>query len=138
AVAQHRTLSRLVRQLAPGRFGQAHGLDELVGLSPGVLADRYRQKVPLRDFEALRAFIEPSPADLAGAPPLCLLRTSASTGRPKLIPYTSAFREAIARAHDVFSAAMFRDFPALPLSPGSSPRALGLYQLSTTEEVALG
>jgi len=133
---QAETLARLVAQLAGGRFGREHGLD---GLSAGPgLVDEFRRRVPLRGFEALRDYIEPSPADLAGTTPLCLLRTSASTGRPKLIPYTASFRDSIKRAHDVFTAAVLRDFPTLPLGSSPTPRALGLYQLSTAEEAALG
>ena len=138
-LAQHDTLVRLLRQLGTGRFGKEHGLDALVarGLPFAAIADAFRRDVPLRDFEGLRAYIEPRPQDLSGETPLCLLRTSASTGKPKLIPYTASFRDSIKRAHDVFSAAMFRDAPTLPLD-GGTPRAVGLYQLSSTTQEALG
>ncbi|MEO6951022.1 MAG: GH3 auxin-responsive promoter family protein [Polyangia bacterium] len=138
-LAQHDTLVRLLRQLGGGRFGKEHGLDALMSreLSYAGLVDAFRRNVPLRDFEGLRAYIEPCPQDLSGEVPLCLLRTSASTGKPKLIPYTAAFRDSIKRAHDVFSAAMFRDAPTLPLG-GGTPRAVGLYQLSSTRQEALG
>jgi hypothetical protein len=144
--AQGRTLRRLLAQLGRGRFGAEHGLATLGdpdGLSLAQLTNAWRTRIPLRNFEEHRPFIEPDPAALVGEAPLCLLRTSASTGKPKLIPYTAAFRDSIKRAHDVFTAAMLADFPALPLGgplgrEGTTPRALGLYQLSTADEHALG
>lgn len=135
---QVETLSRLVRQLGPGRLGREGDFASLSSLTGPALVDRFRRAIPLRDFEGLRPYIEPDPAQLAGELPLCLLRTSASTGRPKLIPYTVGFRDAIKAAHDVFTCAVFRDSPELPLVAGQAPRGLGLYQLSTTEEGALG
>ena len=132
---QRETLARIATQLASGRLGREAGL---ATVGPDSLVQHFRREVPLRDFEALRAYIEPDPAQLAGEKPLCLLRTSASTGRPKLIPYTTGFRDGIKRAHDVFTQAIYRDSPELPLTTGGMPRGLGLYQLSTTEENALG
>jgi hypothetical protein len=134
---QAETAQRLVAQLAQGRFGREHGLDRVGPRAEDAVA-ALRERVPLRDFEGHRAFIEPAPEDLSGERPLCLLRTSASTGRPKLIPYTRAFRDSIKRAHDVFTFGLYRDLPSLPIEPGATPRGLGLYQLSTASETALG
>lgn len=122
--AQLRTLADIVAAARPSRFGQAHGFDRIAEV------DDYRARVPLSDYEDLRLWLEQDVGALTGERPLALLTTSASTGAPKRIPYTSGFRESIRAAHDVFSAACFRDFPALPLGAGQTPRGIGLYQMS--------
>jgi hypothetical protein len=121
---QARTLAGLIEAARPSRFGQAHGFDRLRD------ADDYRARVPLCTYEDLRPWLEQDAGALTGERPLALLTTSASTGKPKAIPYTAGFRDSIRAAHDVFSAACFRDFPDLPLGRGQAPRAMGLYQVS--------
>jgi GH3 auxin-responsive promoter len=130
--AQARTLADMIAAARASRFGQAHGFDRLRD------ADDYRARVPLSTYEDLRAWLEQDAGALTGERPLALLTTSASTGKPKAIPYTARFRDSIRAAHDVFSAACFRDFPDLPLGRGPTPRAIGLYQVSAPAAIGPG
>lgn len=128
---QARTLAGLIAAARTSRFGQAHGFNRVRDV------DGYRGRVPLSTYEDLRPWLEEDAGALTGERPLALLTTSASTGKPKTIPYTARFRDSIRAAHDVFSAACFRDFPALPLGTGPTPRAIGLYQVSGSGQPAV-
>jgi hypothetical protein len=130
--AQARTLAGIVQAARSSRFGEAHRFDRVRDV------DDYRARVPLSTYEELRPWLEQDVGALTGERPLALLTTSASTGKPKTIPYTSGFRDSIRAAHDVFSAGCFRDFPALPLGSGPTPRGLGLYQVSAPGQPAAG
>jgi hypothetical protein len=125
AATQRETLTRILRATAGSAFGIRHGFDRIRDI------DGFRRAVPLSGYEDLRPWIEGDPGALTGQAPLAFLSTSASTGKPKRIPYTAAFRDSIRLAHNVYSEALFRDFPVLPLRPGRSPRGVGLYQLTS-------
>src|SRR5687767_2046276 len=119
---QEQTLLAMVAGAAQSKFGQAHGFERIKSI------DDYRKAVPLRTPEEFRTLVWEDPRSLTGEEPSALLRTSATTGAPKVIPYTGAFREAVRSAMDVLTAAMFRDYPELPMKPGQTPKGLGLYQ----------
>ncbi len=121
---QEETLSRIVAALRDSRFGQEHRFDLIR------CAADFRRQVPLQTPAQLQERIAQDASSLSPAPPLALLQTSATTGKPKRIPYTPAYREAIREAMGVLAASIFRDHPALPLTPGGAPRGLGLYQVS--------
>jgi hypothetical protein len=125
---QASTLAALLGVGAGGTLGRRYGLERVRDV------DSFRRQVPLATYEDLRPLLEADVTRFAGETPLALLSTSASTGKPKRIPYTPAFRDSIRRAHNVFSAAILRDFPSLPLESHDTPRGLGLYQVSSAEQ----
>ncbi len=122
ARAQEETLSRILKAAADSDYGKEYGFDSCTTI------DEFRKRVPISSYEDFRPWLEKDPTALTKASPLAFLSTSASTGQPKLIPYTEAYAAAIKDAHDVFSAGCFHDFPWLPLDEGT-PKGLGLYQV---------
>ena len=94
AAAQQCVLRHLLRRNRDTAFGREHGFAAIRGHAA------YVQAVPVREYEALRPYVE---AQLAGTaaltcdPPLRCLRTSGSTGMPKDIPLTAGHLGALRR-----------------------------------------
>lgn len=109
--AQTRAMLRAVRLIAPSDFGREHRLDRV-----RTIAD-FRSAVPLRDYEALRPWIERVAEGRTGA----LFRprerlwmfatTSGTTSRPKLIPVTNPFLADYRRGWNTFGVKMLTDHP---------------------------
>lgn len=84
--AQKQFLSNLLKKNAESLFGKMHGFAEIRG-------DRdFRQKVPVRDYEDFRPFVNRIIAGeqsvLTNENPFMLTMTSGTTGEPKFIPVT--------------------------------------------------
>ena len=90
---QHALLARMLRQNRGTTFGRAHGFS-----ASASYAD-YARAVPVREFEALRAFInaeiERDEPALTRERSLQYMRTSGSTGQPKDIPLTVSYLRAL-------------------------------------------
>ncbi len=85
---QHALLARMLRDNSDTTFGRRHGFPAIAGY------EDYARAVPVREFEALRVFIdadiERGEAALTRERSLQYMRTSGSTGRPKDIPLTAS------------------------------------------------
>lgn len=99
--AQNRTLSRILDGLAATDLGRRYGYASLRDV------DEFRRRVPIHDYEALRAHVERQIATgertLAPTPPLMYARTSGTTGKPKLIPVTQESLRGLTDAQRAFS-----------------------------------
>lgn len=109
--AQERWLLRWLRESAGTAFGREHGFASITGV------EDFRRRVPVRDFEALRPYVERQMAGeravLTAAPPIMFALTSGTTGEPKYVPITAA---AYAGERDLFRQWLWRaaqDHPAL-------------------------
>lgn len=129
---QEQTLQTILAAGQDSPFGKAHGFSQIK------TADQLRERLPISNYEGFRPWLEKDLASLTSQKPLGILKTSASTGKPKLVPYTLNFRRAIKAGHDVFSAALFKDYPDLPLKPGQPPMGIGLYQRTADEGTIAG
>lgn len=95
AAAQMRALRRILRRNASTAFARDHGL------TGGEDAREFRRKVPVRDFEGHRPYVDRATRGeygvLTADPPVFFARTSGTTAEPKLIPVTAAGAAADAR-----------------------------------------
>lgn len=95
--AQIALLERILAENAASEFGHAHGFDRIDTV------ERFRARVPIRDHDALRPWIERSATGERGLlttePVIAFEETGGSTSGRKLIPYTraglAAFRAAV-------------------------------------------
>lgn len=91
ACAQAETLSRILRLAAGSPYGQA------VGLAADLSYDAFARRVPIVDYEDLRPWIDREATtgvpQLSSEPALLFERTSGSSGRSKLVPYTRSLLE---------------------------------------------
>ena len=90
---QRRLLERIVRENRETSFGRRHGFERI---------GDYRQfveSVPVREYEALRSFIEAEiehgERALTERPAVRYVRTSGTTARPKDVPLTAAHLRAL-------------------------------------------
>jgi sterol desaturase/sphingolipid hydroxylase (fatty acid hydroxylase superfamily) len=90
---QNALLARMLRENRATTFGRQHGFSAMAGY------EDYARAVPVREFEALRGFIdaeiERGEAALTRERSLQYMRTSGSTGRPKDIPLTASHLRAL-------------------------------------------
>lgn len=107
--AQCRLLSRIVAANRNTRFGFEHGFESI-----NDYAD-YVRNVPVCEFEDLRAHIEAEinngEAALTAKPPLCYMRTSGTTGKPKDLPLVSAHLSALRHIQRTAVAFQYRNYP---------------------------
>lgn len=106
--AQRKLLERLVRDNAATRFGRDHGFAQIRDYAG------YARAVPVREFEALRPYIEAQMAGepaLTAEPPLAYLRTSGSTGKPKDLPLTASHLRELRRIQRTSVAMQYRACP---------------------------
>lgn len=105
---QHRLLMQIVRENRATRFGREHGFDGILDLAD------YRRRVPVREYEALRPYVEAGRRELPALTreaPRHYLRTSGTTGKPKDIPLTASHLEAQRRTHTFSVACQQRQCP---------------------------
>jgi GH3 auxin-responsive promoter len=95
--SQTALLRKILADNAGSTFGRAHNFDHIDTV------ERFRARVPVRDYEGLRPWIERVAAGKAGvlttAPVIAFEETGGSTSGRKLVPYTqaslAAFRAAV-------------------------------------------
>lgn len=108
---QTRKLAQLIEAGRDTAFGRAHGFDSMRS------AEQYRERVPVRDTAAFLPWLERATHDaepvLTHARPAFFERTSGSTARGKLIPYTPAFLRELQAAMIVWLADMARAHPGI-------------------------
>jgi hypothetical protein len=94
AAAQARVLQALLARNADTAFGRDHRFGGIVGPA------EYARRVPRRDYEAHRPYVERAvagePAVLTADPLTMLTLTSGTTAAPKLIPVTANWSEQMA------------------------------------------
>lgn len=88
--AVNAVLADLVDQVEGTAFGREHGLGSVPEM------DDWKRAVPVRDYEALRPYVERlidgEQAVLTRSEPYALLKTSGTMGHPKLVPTTPHWR----------------------------------------------
>jgi hypothetical protein len=128
AATQAATLARILRRARRSAFGRAHGFESIETV------DDYRARVPLASFQELATWQEKDPTGLTGQRPLWFFSTSSTTGVAKMIPCTKDYEETVGRAHGLFTLALWRDYPWMPLVGDEPPRALAFYQIASSGE----
>jgi GH3 auxin-responsive promoter len=108
--AQQAVLARLLAANRDTRFGIEHGFQDTTS------AAMFRERVPVREYEQLRPYIDDqrrtgSPA-LTREAPLFYAQTSGSTGTPKYIPITQTMLAFHKREQALFSYLQYRACPA--------------------------
>lgn len=93
--AQSAVLLRILADNSETTFGREHHFAEIRGHAD------YIERVPVREYEALRPYIESQLArgetSLTMEQPVCYLRTSGTTGKPKDIPLTTSHLRGLKR-----------------------------------------
>lgn len=106
---QRALLSRVLKANGDTSFGRQHGFDRITDHAS------FTRQVPVRDFEALRPFvdaqIERGEQALTGEAPLQYARTSGTTGKAKDIPLTRTHLAALRCIHETAVAMQFRGCP---------------------------
>lgn len=109
AEAQAAVLRSLLRRNAGTAFGRDHGL------TGEDSAAEFRRKVPVRDYEGLRPYVERAARGedrvLTRDPPVFFARTSGTTAEPKLIPVTAGSAAADSRLMRQWVHRAWRDHP---------------------------
>jgi sterol desaturase/sphingolipid hydroxylase (fatty acid hydroxylase superfamily) len=94
---QHELLMRILGDNRDTVFGRQHGYAQIRSY------EDFAQRVPVRDFEALRPYIEAEiergEAALTAEPPARYVRTSGTTGTPKDVPLTATHLQMLSRIH---------------------------------------
>lgn len=108
---QARRLAQLLEAGHDTAFGRQHGFAEIRS------AEQFRERVPIRDTAAFLPWLERAAQDteqvLTRERPAFFERTSGSTARGKLIPYTPAFLRELQAAMIVWLASMAREHPGV-------------------------
>jgi hypothetical protein len=111
AQAQARVLARLLRTNARTAFGREHGFATTEG--PATFARR----VPIRDYEALRPYVNRIAAGeervLTAEAPVMFATTSGTTGEPKLVPVTETAARDTGALMRLWTVHALRDYPGL-------------------------
>jgi sterol desaturase/sphingolipid hydroxylase (fatty acid hydroxylase superfamily) len=106
---QRALLARIVRENRDTTFGSRHGFGEITDY------EAFAKRVPVREFEALRPYIdaeiERGERALTAAAPVRYVRTSGTTGKPKDIPLTGSHLAALRRIHRTSVAFQHRACP---------------------------
>lgn len=94
---QRALLARIVRENRNTTFGRDHGFARIAGYKD------YARQVPVREYEALRPYVEAEiergESALTAESPLRYVRTSGTTGKPKDIPLTAHHLATLRRIH---------------------------------------
>ncbi|MEL7157950.1 MAG: GH3 auxin-responsive promoter family protein, partial [Actinomycetota bacterium] len=103
---QRRVLAEILAANATTTFGAEHGFAAITG--PG----SYRNRVPVQDYESLRAHIEEQERSgtptLTTAPPVLYAQTSGTGGTPKYLPITAEGIRRVARTQRLFATSVHR------------------------------
>jgi len=107
--AQRRRLSELLARGSDTRFGRAHGLE------PGLTPEQYAQRVPLMSAAELAPWVTSEMNGETGVltveKPIYYVRTTGSTGAPKHVPITRAYRTEFQKTVQVALFHLFLRFP---------------------------
>ena len=108
---QTQLLARIVEENRHTAFGRAHGFDVVHDV------DVYRKRVPIRDYEALRPWVDRVVAGertaLTADAPFMFNLTSGTTSAPKLIPWNRRADRAGARLFGQWLYRCNRDHPGM-------------------------
>jgi hypothetical protein len=108
---QQGLLKRLLAENAATEFGRAHGFSSIHSVR------EYQERVPLRDYQGFREWVERigarQPSVLTREPVRLLEPTSGSSGAAKLIPYTASLQREFQRAIRSWIADLFLHDPNL-------------------------
>jgi hypothetical protein len=100
-------LRRLLAENAQTAFGRQHGFDAAWS------AREYARRVPIRDFEGFRPWVDRMAAGegqvLTAEAPSMFTTTSGTTGQPKLIPVTPSWQAEMADLMRLWMAGLVRD-----------------------------
>jgi hypothetical protein len=106
---QHRVLMSIVRANANTTFGRQHAFGAVTSYQ------EFAQRVPVSSFEQLRPFIdseiERGESALTLEPPVCYVRTSGTTDKPKDLPLTASHLHALRRIQATAIAFQYRSCP---------------------------
>ena len=107
--AQHRLLMDIVSTNAQTTFGRQHAFDAISTY------EEFTARVPVSTFEQLRPYvaaeIERGEAALTVEPPLCYVRTSGTTDKPKDLPLTASHLKSLQRIQETAIAFQYRRCP---------------------------
>lgn len=107
--AQHRLLMDIVSANARTTFGRQHAFDAISTY------EEFAARVPVSTFEQLRPFvaaeIERGEMALTVEPPLCYVRTSGTTDKPKDLPLTASHLKSLQRIQETAIAFQYRRCP---------------------------
>jgi hypothetical protein len=108
--AQARALRTILDANRTTDFGAEHRFGDVE------TPEQFRQRVPVQDYETLRAYIErqrcTGAAALTAEPPLFYAQTSGSTGRPKYIPVCATALRTYRAEQALFTYLQYRACPA--------------------------
>jgi hypothetical protein len=108
---QEARLRALLERAEATAFGREHGFEAIRDL------EGYRARVPVRDFEGFRPWLDRAVAGetgvLAPESPSFFGRSSGTTGAPKLIPVSPAYRAEYRRPRRVWARQVVEAFPGL-------------------------
>ena len=111
ALAQTQLLHSLLRRNGMTAFGREHEFASIHSLS------EYATRVPVRDYEGFRPYVDRIVAGETGVltrdPVTMFTTTSGTTGAPKLIPVTEAWRQEVGRLARLALLRAMRDHPGL-------------------------
>jgi hypothetical protein len=133
ADAQARVLRALLQANAGTAFGRDHGFASIQ------TPRQYAQRVPVRDYEALRPYttrlLNGEPHVLTSEAPLMFATTSGTTAEPKLIPVTPTSARQSAALMRLWTVYGLREHPAMldrriltmvgPAREGTTPGGVG-------------
>jgi hypothetical protein len=108
--AQRALLAGIIAANKDTTFGRRHGFGGIGNY------EQFAERVPVSTFEDLRPFvdaeIERGETALTAEKPLCYVRTSGTTGKPKDLPLTASHLEALRRIQEIAIAFQHRACPA--------------------------
>jgi sterol desaturase/sphingolipid hydroxylase (fatty acid hydroxylase superfamily) len=106
---QMKTLRRILRENRESRFGAEHRFPEIASL------EEFRARVPIRDYEALRPYVEEQAESgaraLTSESPCMYAKTSGTTDLPKLIPILPATLAGLRRRQALATMVLHRARP---------------------------
>ena len=86
AETQQALLASILRRNAGTDFGREHGFGNLRTVQD------YRQRVPIREWDDIAPYVDPIVDGRSGVltkePPFFFQRTTGTTGKPKMMPFT--------------------------------------------------
>jgi len=115
--AQAETLARILRIVAGSPYARALGAAGRGELSADLSYDRFAQCVPIVDYESLRPWIDCEATtgvpQLSSEPAVLFERTSGSSGKSKLVPYTRSLLESFNACFVIWASDVLKHGPRL-------------------------